>query len=76
MTIRYDKKVIFGLIKAKQLAKARKRRKYSLALMLAYQGLYSCSDCIHGLSGSCTDALPNGCEYWFNAVTGEQFVLL
>ena len=61
------------LIAAKQKAKAAKRRSYSLRLMKNYVGLYDCMDCIHGLTGSCPGDLPNGCEYFYNAISGRSF---
>ena len=41
--------------------------------MRGYIGRYACKECLHGLTGSCTDELLNGCEYFFNAITGRRF---
>ena len=46
--------------------KAIKRMSKSIRVMKNYIGKYKCSDCIHGKTKSCTDNLPNGCEYWFD----------
>jgi len=61
------------LIERKQAAKAQRRRAYSLRLMRDYAGQYNCKDCIHGRTGSCTDRLPDGCEYFYDAATGRSF---
>lgn len=57
----------------KMRQKALKRRRASIRLMKAYKGLYDCRECIHGLIRSCLDALPNGCEYFSDEVTGRRF---
>jgi hypothetical protein len=41
------------------------RRNRSLERMKKYGDKYPCSECFHRLTKSCTDHLPNGCEYWW-----------
>lgn len=53
-------------IDKKVLAKAIKRRKRSLRIMKNFGDKYSCKKCFHRLTKSCTDDLPNGCEFWWN----------
>ena len=53
---------------------SKKRREHSIKLMENYVGLYDCGDCIHGLSGSCDTPLPNGCEFFFDAVNNRSFI--
>ena len=48
------------------------RRNRSIALMKPHAGQYNCKDCIHGKSGSCTDNLENGCEYFEDLITGRS----
>lgn len=62
-----------AFIKRKNKAKSVLRRRRSIRLMKDYPGEYSCTDCIHGQSKSCTDALKNGCEYFYNAKTERKF---
>ena len=52
-------------VKKQMEKKAAKRRAASIAIMEKAEVKRSCSDCLHGGSGSCTDNLPNGCEHWF-----------
>ena len=52
--------------------KSEKRKQKSIKLMSKYPGQYKCSECFHGLTQSCTDNLPNGCEYWFNPHSKKQ----
>ena len=61
------------MIQSRQTKKAAERRESSLRLMQDYPGQYDCKDCIHGITGSCTNALPNGCEYFYDAMTGRCF---
>jgi hypothetical protein len=58
-----------AFIEKKVLEKAIKRRKKSLRIMKKYGDKYSCKKCFHRATKSCTDDLPNGCEYWFNPNT-------
>lgn len=60
-------------IAAKNRVKAKKHRPFSVQLMKQYVGEYDCKECTHGLTKSCRDKLPNGCEYYFNALTGKMF---
>jgi hypothetical protein len=53
-----------------QARKAEKRRQKSMKLMKDQH--YDCTDCIHGRTNSCTDNLPNGCEYYSSEITGES----
>ncbi len=60
------------MIENKNKLKHERNKKRSIELMKHHPG-YSCSDCFHGLMECCIDNLPNGCEFWFNADTGEYF---
>lgn len=53
-------------IETVQKRKAVKRRNKSLLKMKKYGDKYKCSECFHRKTGSCTDDLPCGCEFWFN----------
>ncbi len=55
-----------AFIDKKVLAKAVTRRNKSLKIMKKFGNKYPCSKCFHRATKSCTDDLPNGCEYWFN----------
>jgi len=61
-------KYINSKVKAKQAF----RNNRSIALMKPYAGQYNCKDCIHGKTGSCTDNLENGCEYFEDLITGRS----
>jgi len=60
-------------IKKQNAKKAKTRKAHSLKLMQSYKGEYPCSTCFHGQVKSCTDCLPNGCEYHFNLETETYF---
>lgn len=60
----YVDKVVVG--------KGEKRKQKSIKLIAKHPGKYKCSDCFHGLIKSCTDNLPNGCEYWYNPHSKKQ----
>ena len=60
------------MIEDNNKAKSIKRREYSLNLMEKYKGLCDCKKCLHGITHSCTDNLPNGCEYFCDIKTGEM----
>ena len=60
-------------ITEKNRRKAARRRAYSIRLMKAYKGLYDCAECIHGLTNSCRDRLPNACEHFSDEITGRKF---
>lgn len=49
-----------------QKVKSATRRTRSNEFMAKINILFSCKKCFHGLTKSCTDNLPRGCEYWFN----------
>lgn len=51
-------------------AKNEKRRQKSLKVMKKHGDKYKCSECYHRKTESCTDDLPNGCEYWVNLDDG------
>lgn len=59
-------------IENKVKTKAAKRIKKSLNLMKDYGQKYACKNCFHGLCNSCTDNLPNGCEYYYSTITDYQ----
>ena len=44
--------------------KAEKRRAKSIKLMKKKKPV-DCKKCIHGVTQSCTDDLPRGCEYFY-----------
>ena len=44
--------------------KADKRRKKSISIMKRRK-LKDCQKCIHGVTKSCGDNLPKGCEYFY-----------
>ena len=52
--------------------KAIKRKKVSLRRMKKYDNKFSCSTCFHRKGASCTDNLPNGCEYWWSPDSSYQ----
>ena len=60
------------LIERKNKEKTIKRKQVSLAVMVKYEQKYQCSSCFHSKGGSCTDNLPNGCEYWYNPQSSYQ----
>ena len=62
------------IVKRQQDTKALKRRKQSLETMKAYPDQYQCRNCIHGLTGSCDDNLPDGCEHFRDIVRNRWFV--
>jgi hypothetical protein len=53
-------------IEEKNRQKSILRRNRSIELMKKNTQNFSCRECIHNKSGSCTDNLPKGCEYWCN----------
>ena len=52
------------LIQKKQEKARRRRLQRTLAIMPKYGDKYKCSACFHRKTKSCTDNMPNGCEYW------------
>jgi hypothetical protein len=60
-------------IEQKNKKKSIERRNYSLRLMQDYPGEYNCKECIHGITGSCTDNLPSGCQLFYDTRTGRSF---
>jgi len=64
-----------SFIDKKVLAKAIKRRKKSLKIMKKHGDKYLCSKCFHRATKSCTDDLPNGCEYWYNPNSSKTLVV-
>lgn len=50
--------------------KAVSRREEALRTMKQYGDKFSCSTCFHRKTKSCTDDLPNGCQYYYNPITG------
>jgi hypothetical protein len=62
------------IIERNNQLKAQKRRLKSISLMKYYPNQYSCKACIHGLTGSCTDNLKNGCEYFEDLINGRSFM--
>ena len=69
-----DRSWLPAYIARKNAGKALRRRSASLKLMSHYRGLYDCKRCIHGLVGSCVDALPDACEYFSDEVRGIRFM--
>ena len=49
-----------------QEKKAGKRKAKSLEIMSRTKHKYNCDGCFHRKTHSCTDDMPNGCEYWFD----------
>ena len=61
-------------IKKRVATRSRQRRAFSIYLMVDYPG-YDCKVCIHGISNSCRDHLPNGCQKFSDIKTGRKFEL-
>lgn len=53
-------------IKEWMARKAARRKAKSLREMSKIEGVFDCADCFHRKTKSCTDDMPNGCEYWFS----------
>lgn len=55
-------------IKNHNKVKAQKRRKKSIKIMEKFNLKFNCDKCLHKITGSCIDYLPNGCEYYHETV--------
>jgi len=60
------------LIEKNNQAKIIKRREFSLNFMKDFKGLCDCKKCVLGISHSCTDNLPDGCEFFCDIRTGKM----
>lgn len=48
--------------------KADERRDLHIKLMSQFSEKFDCKDCIHRKTMSCTDLMPNGCPYFYDAI--------
>lgn len=60
----------FEYIESIMTKKAIKRRVETTQMMKKYGDKFSCVTCFHRTTGSCIDDMPNGCQYYYNPVTG------
>ena len=56
---------------SKKQKKEDDRRDRSIRLMSQFTERFDCKDCIHRLTMSCTDYMPNGCEYFDDLINNR-----